>query len=152
MSLANIAIYHRPGLPVHYSGCPALALRVGALRLPIKIVPDDFVSRSATSPKLVMSLANIAIYHRPGLPVHYSGCPALALRAGLRSFNFTPGEIVPGLSCPRPAGRCASLTDQNRSRRFCQPLCHDIQDVWNVDCAGATIELIQWFYRRGSLH
>jgi len=35
--------------PVYYSGYPALALRVGALRLPIKIVPDNFVSRSATS-------------------------------------------------------------------------------------------------------
>jgi len=40
---------------VHYSGYPALALRVGALRLPINIVPDDIVSSSATSHRDVVS-------------------------------------------------------------------------------------------------
>jgi len=33
-------------------------------------------------------------------------------------------SVLLGLSCPRPSGRCASFTDQNCSRQFCQPLCH----------------------------
>ena len=41
--------------------------------------------------------------------------------------HWFPSALL-GLSCPHPSGRCASLTDQYRSRRYCQPLCHKPQE------------------------